>query len=246
MTRIPITILCGFLGSGKTTLLRRWRREAELREAAVIVHDLSDFGLDAELVGSDGSSPVAGELTGRVAALHGRHARELLQESVGRVLRAIDRLDPPASVVLVESTGAARPGPLLRAFTRDDRYALKHFVVTVDALSLWRDFESGAALVLSQHPDPALQWAATLLVEQATVASLLILTKTDMVPKDAVEAMARHLSRVKSPGGHRAVRAGGIDVEITGAGDTAESGRVGGDRGRPGPGRRRRSDAEGP
>ncbi|MEM9137758.1 MAG: GTP-binding protein, partial [Cyanobacteria bacterium P01_F01_bin.42] len=46
MTRIPITALCGFLGSGKTTLLRRWQREETLLDAAVIVHDLSEFGLD--------------------------------------------------------------------------------------------------------------------------------------------------------------------------------------------------------
>jgi G3E family GTPase len=196
MTRIPIVLLCGFLGSGKTTLLRRWRRESALKEAAVIVHDLSDFGLDAELVGGDGPTPVAGELSGRVAALHGHHARDLLHESVGRTLQAIVRLDPPATVVLVESTGAARPGPLLRAFRQDDRFALRHFVVTVDALSLLRDFDCGAGLASSHHADPALQLAATLLVEQATCASLIILTKTDTVPKDTVETLVRHLQRV--------------------------------------------------
>jgi G3E family GTPase len=196
MNRIPIFLLCGFLGSGKTTLLRRWRRDSALRDAAVIVHDLSDFGLDAELVGGDGPSPVAGELSGRVAALHGRHARDLLPESVGRALQAIVSLDPPASLVLVESTGAARPGPLLRAFMQDDRFALEHFIVTVDALSLWRDFDAGASLAPFHHTDRALQIAATLLVEQATFANLIIVTKTDTVPKVAVETMVRHLERV--------------------------------------------------
>ena len=50
MSPMPIIALCGFLGSGKTTLLRRWRRDEALRDAAVIVHDLSEFGLDAELL----------------------------------------------------------------------------------------------------------------------------------------------------------------------------------------------------
>ena len=45
MSRIPIVTLCGFLGSGKTTLLRRWRRDEALSDAALIVHDLSEFGL---------------------------------------------------------------------------------------------------------------------------------------------------------------------------------------------------------
>ena len=47
MKKIPIVALCGFLGSGKTTLLRRWRRDGALNDAAFIVHDLSDQGIDA-------------------------------------------------------------------------------------------------------------------------------------------------------------------------------------------------------
>ena len=66
---IPIVTLCGFLGSGKTTLLRRWRRDETLKEAATIVHDLSEFGLDAELLSDEGSEPVQGHLVGRVACL---------------------------------------------------------------------------------------------------------------------------------------------------------------------------------
>ena len=73
---VPIVTLCGFLGSGKTTLLRRWRRDEALKDAPVIVHDLSEFGLDAELLSDETSKPSPGRLVGGVAALHGRHARE--------------------------------------------------------------------------------------------------------------------------------------------------------------------------
>ena len=44
--KFPITVICGFLGSGKTTLLRHWRDDEVLRNAAYVVHDLSDFGVD--------------------------------------------------------------------------------------------------------------------------------------------------------------------------------------------------------
>jgi len=54
-SKIPVIALCGFLGSGKTTLLRRWTREDSLADAAMIVHDLSEFGLDAELLSEEGA-----------------------------------------------------------------------------------------------------------------------------------------------------------------------------------------------
>ncbi|MAJ16737.1 MAG: hypothetical protein CBC27_07195, partial [Opitutia bacterium TMED67] len=97
---IPIVTLCGFLGSGKTTLLRRWRSDDTLKEAPVIVHDLSEFGLDAELLADETSPPDQGRLVGGVAALHGKHAREELSSSLGTALEEISELNPAPSLVL--------------------------------------------------------------------------------------------------------------------------------------------------
>ncbi|MEM1443721.1 MAG: GTP-binding protein [Verrucomicrobiota bacterium] len=199
MAGIPIVALCGFLGSGKTTLLRRWRRDESLREAAVIVHDLSEFGLDAELLSGEEVTPSPGRLEGRVAALHGSHAREEIHASVGAALRDIGGLDPEPPVVLCESTGAARPWPLIKALTQDERYFLKHFIVTVDALNLHRDFGDGRVLT-GEAPAPqndAAHRAAMILAEQVAFASIIVLTKIDTIPKSVVDAQVKTLQKLQ-------------------------------------------------
>lgn len=195
----PVTVVCGFLGSGKTTLLRRWRHDEALRGAAIIVHDLSEFGVDVELLSDETSSPELGRLVDRVAALHGTHAREQLHASVGKALDEIAALEPPAPHILCESTGAARPWPLIAALTQDDRFRLRHFIVTVDALNLHRDFADGRALVgeASTSADAALRYAAEILAEQLLFASVIILTKIDTVPKPVVDTQVRVLKKLQ-------------------------------------------------
>ena len=199
MKQIPITAVCGFLGSGKTTLLRRWRREESLRDVAVIVHDFSDFGLDAEILAGEESTPVRGQLVGRVAALHGSHAREELHSSVGKSLNDIAALRPIPPLVLCESTGAARPWPLIEALTQDDRFFLRHFIVTVDSLNLHRDFSDGRVLTgeAGASQEAALHRAAEVLAEQILFASVIILTKVDTVPRSVVDAQIKLLQKLQ-------------------------------------------------
>lgn len=198
-SKLPLTVVCGFLGSGKTTLLRRWRYDEALQGAAIIVHDLSEFGVDVELLADETSKPKPGRLIDRVAALHGTHAREQLYASAGRALEEIADLVPPPPHVLCESTGAARPWPLIMALTQDHRFQLRHFVVTVDALNLHRDFADGGVLIGEAMPshDTALKYAAEVLAEQLIFASVVILTKIDTVPRPIVDGQVRILRQLQ-------------------------------------------------
>lgn len=191
----PITVLCGFLGSGKTTLLRHWRMDKELQDAALIVHDLSEFGVDVELLADETSTPQPGRVIDRVAALHGVHARKHLHTSVGNALNEIANLIPAPSHVLCESTGAARPWPLITALIQHQQFYLRHFIVTVDALNLHRDFQDGRAFIEQTRmtEDLALKQAAEILTEQLLFASVIILTKVDSVSKAVVNSQIQVL-----------------------------------------------------
>ncbi len=199
IAKIPTVVLTGFLGSGKTTLLRRWRREELCRDAAVIVQDYSEFGVDAELVSGDDPTPPVGSLVGRVAALHGTHAKELLHQSLGRTLTEILNIEPPVPLLLLESTGAARPLPLWQAMTQNPRFSLRHWIVAVDALNLHRDFADGKMFTgeIPLPGDPAIADAANLLVEQLIFSSVIILTKTDTVSKAVIDQQIRLLQRLQ-------------------------------------------------
>ena len=98
---------------------------------------------------------------------------------MGRILNEVSDLQPAPPQILCESTGAARPWPLIEALSQDDRYCLRHFVVTVDALNLHRDFDDGRVLIGETNlgEDPALRCAAEILAEQILFASVIISDK---------------------------------------------------------------------
>ena len=199
MNKTPIIALCGFLGSGKTTLLRRWKRDKSLDNAAFIVHDLSELGFDAEILSKDEKTPHAGQLNGRTAALHGDHANQSLYDSLKISFDEIMKLTPAAPMVLSESTGAARPWPLIQALTQDERFYLRHFIVTVDALNLHRDFKDGLALTLEEKitQDNALSHAASILAEQIAFASIIILTKIDTIPESIAKKQVENIQKIQ-------------------------------------------------
>jgi len=176
--RIPVTVLSGSLGAGKTTLLNHLLTSAGDRDIAVLVNDMGDVNVDADLIAEQSEIDVAGvtELS------NGCICCELQDDLETAVVRLANERSFDA--LIVESSGISEPAPVARLFTTESRAAARYRVdalVTVVDTRQFLDAFGGVAVPERQtSADDEERPLSDLLVEQVEVSNVVVCNKADL------------------------------------------------------------------
>jgi G3E family GTPase len=185
-SKVPVTILTGFLGSGKTTLLNRILSEEHGKRIAVIENEYGEVGIDQALV-INADEEIFEMSNGCICCT----VRGDLIRVLGNLMKRRDKFD----YILLETTGLADPGPVAQTFFMDDEiaseFSLDGIVTLVDAHHI------NQQLGRSQES-----------TEQIAFADVILLNKTDLVKAeelDELETRLREMNRLARV--HRCERA---------------------------------------
>lgn len=216
-TKIPVTIITGFLGSGKTTLIREIAKNAD-RRLAIIVNEFGEMGMDGTIL--KGADCDCGD-ENIVELSNGCLCCTVQEEFLPTMLALMQRKDS-IDHIIIETSGLALPKPLVKAFQWPDLKTQ----ITVDAVVTLVDCVGQATGAICDRERVQEQRIADenldhetsieeLFEDQLSCADLIVMTKSDLIATDVYEKIAKTIA-VKIPANVKQVRSinGSIPADV--------------------------------
>ena len=222
MTKLPVTVLSGFLGAGKTTVLTHILNNRQNKKVAVIVNDMSEINIDSSMIQNEV------ELS---------HKEEKLVEMSNGCICCTLREDLLLEVnklakegrfdyLVIESTGISEPLPVAETFTFADEDGvslsdvskLDTIVTVVDAVNFLKDYDEAKSLKdagesLESLGEEDERSVADLLVDQIEFADVLLISKTDLVEKSELDKLIAIIKTLNTSAKIIPISNGEVDIE---------------------------------
>lgn len=203
MKKLPVTVLSGFLGAGKTTMLNHVLHNRKNLKVAVIVNDMSEVNIDAQMVEREQSfSRTEEKLVEMSNGCICCTLREDLMIEVKR-LAAEGKFD----YLLIESTGISEPVPVAQTWSFEDADGassladisyIDTMVTVVDCFNFFKDFSTVERLADRRLTDMEGddRTIVNLLTDQVEFADVIILNKTDLVDDKTLQLLHAAIARL--------------------------------------------------
>ena len=217
-SRLPVTVLSGFLGAGKTTVLSHILHNREGKKVAIIVNDMSEINIDAAMIESDISLNRSDEKL--VEMSNGCICCTLRED----LLIEVNKLakDGRFDYLVIESTGISEPLPIAETFTFEDENGvslsdvavLDTMVTVVDAVNFLQDYDEAKYLQetgesLGEEDERSV---ADLLVDQVEFADIVLISKTDLAEPTEVDRLTAIIKTLNTHAQILPIAKGQVDI----------------------------------
>ncbi|UWP98704.1 cobalamin biosynthesis protein CobW [Aliiroseovarius crassostreae] len=220
LTKIPATVVTGFLGAGKTTLIRHMLDNANGKRIALIINEFGDLGVDGDILKGCGDETCTEDDIMELS--NGCICCTVAEDFIPTLEKLLDRETPPDHIV-IETSGLALPQPLVRAFQWPEistRVTVDGVVTVVDGKAVSDgQFASNLDAVEAQrkmddnldHETPL----SELFKDQVTCADMIVVNKADLLGDAEADALVGKLA-AESRDGVQVVRSimGALPVEV--------------------------------